>query len=155
MYHNQAQDCTAVTLFCRWKELARNPRLFSLNLLQVPARKLLESEGIINVTYTYSTVHFIAQILQLQTLLYALLIVLHRHVHTLFYIHMYVQYNFTNCHFEGIELKSRFWCGSPFFIWFLLPPRAWLLPGMQISSINFVRTLSTLNWRNSGVSKGR
>ena len=38
-----------------------------------------------------------------------------------------------------MKLKSSFRRGSPSFVWFLFPPRAWLLPRMQISSTNLWR----------------
>ena len=58
---------------------------------------------------------------------------------------------FTNSHFKNIELKSSFRCGSPSFIWFLFPPWAWLLSGMQISFTNLWRAvdLRTLSIRET------
>ena len=70
-----------------------------------------------------------------------LLSTINKYIET-FEIKTITSFYFANSRFKNIELKSWFRCGSPFFIWFLIPPRAWLLPRMQISSTNLIRAVN-------------
>ena len=56
-----------------------------------------------------------------------------------------------------MKLMSPFRCGSPSSIWFLFPPRAWLLPECKFLPpiCDGREHLSSLHWLNSGVGNER